>query len=227
MPPRLILFDCDGTLIDSQATIVAAMADAFTGSGLQAPTPAAVRSIIGLSLQEAMVALTGKTTHAKTLADAYREAHRARVTGEGLHEPPFEGMVETLKALNDPHSLMGVVTGKSRRGLDRVLRVHDIGHHFIVTVTADEAASKPSPDMVFKAMGAAGGTPERTVVVGDTTFDVEMAKAAGTHAIGVSWGYHPTDALLDAGATHVATTMDALRDLVDALLPPAAIARGT
>ncbi|MEM8855339.1 MAG: HAD-IA family hydrolase, partial [Pseudomonadota bacterium] len=100
------------------------------------------------------------------------------------------------------------------------LQAHNIGHHFVVTVSADEAASKPSPDMVFKAMEAAGGAPERTVVVGDTTFDIEMAKAAGTHAIGVSWGYHPTDALVAAGATHVATTMGALRQMVDTLLPP-------
>ncbi|MEM8853847.1 MAG: HAD hydrolase-like protein, partial [Pseudomonadota bacterium] len=93
MSPRLILFDCDGTLIDSQASIVAAMADAFIACGRDAPTPAAVRAIIGLSLHEAMVALTGETTHAATLVDAYREAHRARVTGEGPHEPPFQGMV--------------------------------------------------------------------------------------------------------------------------------------
>ena len=209
----LVLFDCDGTLVDSQAMIVAAMEHAFRDTGLVPPTRAATLSIVGLSLPVAMTALTAAAPGAPVaaLVDAYRAAfHRLRAEPVD-REPPYPGALAAIDALSArPDVLLGVVTGKSRRGLDGILARHAIADRFVTLKTADDAPSKPDPTMVRLALAEAGVAAERTVVVGDTTFDIEMARAAGTLAIGVSWGYHPVAQLQAAGAHRLVDDFAAL-----------------
>lgn len=218
---RLVLFDCDGTLIDSAAVIVAAMSRAFAVHGLEPPPPEAIRSIVGLSLPVAVATLCDGRPDAPVadLAAAYGASYRDAVEADATNEPLFAGTLETLDALADDRTLLGVVTGKSRRGLDRILARHRLATHFAVTVTADDAASKPAPDMVLQAAAAVGVDVARAVVVGDTTFDVRMAKAAGARAIGVTWGYHDADRLQAAGADTLASSMNEVPHLVERFLP--------
>lgn len=216
-PLRLVLFDCDGTLVDSAGVIATAMAAAFHREGLPAPSEAEVRTIIGLSLDRAVARLAAHHPEAPVamLVESYKAAYRDQALSAVQHEPVFPGTHETLAALAAPSTLMGVVTGKSRRGLDRILAQHDLTRHFVVTVTADDAASKPSPDMVLQAIAATGAEAADTVVIGDTVFDIEMAVSAGACAIGVAWGYHPPADLTAAGAAAIAPTMAALPALID------------
>lgn len=221
MRPRLVLFDCDGTLVDSAAVIAGAMAHAFLEHGLPAPAAADVRTIIGLSLPGAVAMLCAQHPQAplEALAAAYKRAYRDTIAGPVEREPAFPGTHEALAQLDDETTVLGIVTGKSRAGLARVLAGHRLAERFAVTVTADDAPSKPAPDMVLAALAATGVDAERTVVVGDTTFDMEMARAAGAFAIGVSWGYHMPAALGAAGAHAMVERMSALPALVNALVP--------
>lgn len=222
MTPPLVLFDCDGTLVDSGPVIVAAMAAAFAAHGLPAPPAVAVRQIIGLSLPLAVARLTDGHDGAPTdaIAAAYALAYRDAVGADAGHEPLFPGIAEALDALAETATL-GVVTGKSRRGLDRILAAHRLTDRFAVTVTADDAASKPAPDMVHLACRRTGIAPARSVVVGDTAFDIRMARAAGAAAIGVAWGYHPVPTLEAAGAHAIAAAAADLPGLVAAVLEAA------
>ena len=199
---RLVVFDCDGTLVDSQHMIVAAMGAGFAALGLEAPGAEAVRRIVGLSLTDAMARLRpeGGEAERAALADAYREAFFELRTEPDHHEPLYPGAVEAIEALDGLGYLLGVATGKSQRGLRAVLERVGLIDRFVTLKTADDAPGKPHPAMLEQAMAEAGAKPAETVLVGDTTFDMEMAINASAHAIGVSWGYHPTDELTAAGA---------------------------
>lgn len=203
---RLALFDCDGTLVDSGATIHRALAESFERNGLIYPPPEEARWVIGLSLVEAMAALLphhGGGVHA-AMAEDYKKCFLAlRQAGE-VDEPLFEGIAELLDALEDRGWLLGVATGKSDRGLGHCLRGHGIAERFVTLQTADRHPSKPDPSMVVQAMADAGAAPATTVVIGDTSFDMMMAVGAGARAIGVDWGYHHARYLLEAGAAAVA-----------------------
>ncbi len=217
---RLVLLDCDGTLVDSQAAIVAAMADAFAACGLGPPEHAAVRRIVGLSLPAAMAELLPRAEAPEhhRLAEAYKDAHLARrLAGEPQGEL-FEGALAAIDSLAADGHVLGVATGKSRRGLDSTLERFGLRDRFAVLQTADDAPSKPHPAMVEQAMFAAGAVPESTVMVGDTTFDMTMARAAGVAAIGVAWGYHEAADLHAAGAVAVLDAFDGLAGLVAELL---------
>jgi phosphoglycolate phosphatase len=205
MTTRLAIFDCDGTLVDSQANICLAMEDCFARARLDPPDRHATRRIVGLSLVEAMRALLPDADDAlhTVLAEDYKLAfHRLR--GDGLvDEPLFDGIAEALEALADHGWLMGVATGKSDRGLALCLERHGLAHRFVTLQTADRHPSKPHPSMIDAAMAEAGAVPATTVMIGDTSFDMLMAVAAGTGAIGVDWGYHDAEELTEAGAHHV------------------------
>ncbi|WP_108659011.1 HAD-IA family hydrolase [Acuticoccus kandeliae] len=222
MEPRLVLFDCDGTLVDSAAIIVAAMKAAFVAHTLAPPSDAEVRAIIGLSLPRAVATLAARHPEAPVdaLVTAYKDSYRDTATQDAEHEPTFPGTHETLDLLRaEPATILGVVTGKSRRGLNRVLAAHGLSGHFSVTMTADDAPSKPSPVMVQHALSATGIDAPRTVVIGDTSYDMEMARAAGAAAIGVAWGYHAEASLEEAGAQAIARAMSDLPMLIKALVP--------
>jgi phosphoglycolate phosphatase len=219
---RLVLFDCDGTLVDSQVMIVASMTGAFAASGRPPPPRAAVLSIVGLSLPVAVSRLVPDADAASVdaLVTAYKASFQALRGSPDHLEPLYPGVLAALAALTARDDmLLGVVTGKSRRGLDMVLAHHGLADRFVVLRTADDGPSKPHPHMVLDAVAATGADVRRTVVVGDTTYDIEMARASGCRSIGVTWGYHPPEALAAAGADMLAARFDDVPAAIDALLP--------
>ena len=211
-PNRLAIFDGDGTLVDSQANICRAMTDAFAGHGLALPEERAIRRVVGLSLVEAMRMLlpdAGHALHAQLGAD-YKLAFQ-KLRGHGLvDEPLFAGIAESIAALDAAGWLLGVATGKSDRGLIHCLEHHGLRGAFVTLQTADRHPSKPHPSMIIEAMADAGATPATTVMIGDTSFDIGMALAAGCTAVGVGWGYHEAGELFAEGAHFVADRPDQL-----------------
>lgn len=206
MSNRLAIFDCDGTLVDSQASICTAMTHAFRKSGMSPPRDAAIRRIVGLSLVEAVAVLLPDAEaglHHRIAAD-YKLAFQKMRAEELVSEPLFDGIVDVLVQLVEDGWLLGVATGKSDRGLALALAHHGIDQHFVTLQTADRHPSKPHPSMVEAAMLEAGAVPADTVVIGDTSYDMLMARHAGARAVGVSWGYHPVDELVNAGAHAIA-----------------------
>jgi len=199
-PLRLVVFDVDGTLIDSQEMIVAAMGRAFGGLGIDLPGRDEVLSIVGLSLDQAIARLVPELDAAQVAQAAalYRQAFltlRAETGGEA-DVPLFPGARRALELLHaHDELLMGIATGKARRGLEHVFAAHDLGHFFATSQTADNHPSKPHPAMLLQALAETGVDANNAVMIGDTTFDMEMGRAAGVRTIGVSWGYHPRDAL--------------------------------
>ena len=213
---RLAIFDCDGTLVDSGATIYQIVAETFTEHGLVAPPAETCRRVIGLSLVEAMQALLPAATpdeHAR-LTETYKaKFFQARVDGR-VEEPLFDGIAALLDALEADGWLLGVATGKSLRGLGHCLDCHGIGARFISLQTGDRHPSKPHPSMVLQAITDAGAAPATTVVIGDTSYDMAMARAAGAIGIGAGWGYHDAHELLAGGAMAVADRPSEVLQLV-------------
>jgi phosphoglycolate phosphatase len=207
---QLIVFDCDGTLVDSQAVIVACAQDAFAAVGLLAPSPERIRHIVGLSLEPAMRVLLGRDDPkmGRRIAEAYRDAFFARRAKPDHDEPLFPGVVETLGALRERGAVLGVATGKTMRGLVQILEKHDLADYFVTLQTSDLHPSKPHPAMMEAAMRETGFTPDVTWIVGDTTYDIEMGRFAGCRGIGVSYGNHPAEALSGAGAVHIVDRID-------------------
>lgn len=202
---RLVVFDCDGTLVDSQHQITAAMALAFREHGYPEPTLRAVRAIIGLSPLEAVRVLLPQAPpqRIEAIATVFRQAFFHLRQQPDYHEPLFPGTLEALAHLEAAGFLLGVATGKTRRGLQATLSAHGLQRRFVTLQTADRHPGKPDPSMLLEAMAEAGSGPEHTVLVGDTTFDVLMAQQARVPAVGVAWGYHPAAALEQAGAIRV------------------------
>ena len=216
---RLAVFDCDGTLIDSQSNICVAMEGAFARSGITAPTRANIRRIVGLSLVEAVAALlpdadTKLHTH---IAANYKSAFQSLRANGLVDEPVFDGIAELLTGLVEDGWLLGVATGKSDRGLALALEHHGLSGHFVTLQTADRHPSKPHPSMVETAMAEAGTDPANTVVIGDTSFDIAMALNAGARAVGVAWGYHDIADLVRAGAHAIARRPADLTELLEAV----------
>ncbi len=206
MSVRLAIFDCDGTLVDSQHSIVAAMQGAFDAASLQCPPRGDILSIVGLSLPHAM---------ARLLPDADAGLHDAMVAhykscffdlraSGNLREPLYDGVADLLDALAAQGWLLAVATGKSDRGLAAVLAHHGLTDRFVSLQTADRHPSKPHPSMIETALAEADADRTQAVMIGDTSFDMLMAQAAGVAALGVGWGYHAPAELLAAGARSVA-----------------------
>ena len=219
--PRLIVFDLDGTLVDSQHTIVESMTAAFQGSGFPVPEARAIRRVVGLSLEVAVARLLPEEAQDEALAVAerYRDAFLKVLARPDHEDPLYPGALEALAALSQPETCLGIATGKGRGGLQRVLQKHGIRDRFVTLQTADDGPSKPDPGMLHRAMAAAGIEAERCLMIGDTTFDMEMARRAGVAALGVSWGYHEVAELSTAGARRILERFDELPDAVTDLLP--------
>jgi phosphoglycolate phosphatase len=216
MSVRLAVFDCDGTLSDGQAGVCDAMEIAFAAAGLATPDRHRVRRTVGLSLPVAIRRIAPELPEGQQVAavDAYKEAfRRSRVEGT-LSEPLYEGVAELLGRLKARGWVLGVATGKSDRGLKSCLVTHGIFDLFATLQTADRHPSKPDPSMLETAMAEAGAQPASTVMIGDTAFDMAMARTAGCRALGVAWGYHTTEELLDSGAEAVAATPHQLEELL-------------
>lgn len=213
---RLVVFDCDGTLVDSQHHIVGTMADAFTALDLEPPSAAHVRSIIGLSLPIAIAQLapTQPPTALQAIEAAYKAAFLERRQRPDHDEPLYPGTLACLKSLRDDGYLLGIATGKSLRGLKATLERHDLLQWFVTLQTADTAPSKPHPAMLIQAMAEAGADPMNTVLVGDTSFDMEMALSAKVAGIGVTWGYHSPAILQATGARAVIDDFEKLPHMI-------------
>lgn len=206
------MFDVDGTLVDSQNLIVAAQRESFVAQGLEPPSRERALSIVGLSLQEAFTVLVGPDGPVEALAEGYRQAFGRLRADPAYHEPLFAGAADLLAELGGLEELrLGIATGKSQRGVSHLLDRYGWGRLFTTIQTADDAPSKPHPAMLEQAMAAAGAPPSRTIMIGDSTFDMTMARGAGVTAIGVSWGYHPVEALRQAGAGAIVDNYAALR----------------
>lgn len=216
---RLAVFDVDGTLVDSEHNIVSAMTEAWARMELGVPDPAEVRRIIGLSLVEACASLlpwAGHETH-RAVAEHYKEAFRALRLLPHSVEPLFPGVRETLDGLEAEGWLLGLATGKSRRGVDSMLGNHGLEGRFVTIQTADDNPGKPHPGMLLRAAAETGVEAEHMVMVGDTAYDMLMARAAKAGAVGVSWGYHSIAELEQSGADAVIDNFDGLSDLLAAL----------
>ena len=202
---KLAVFDCDGTLVDSQHHIVAAVVETWRRHDLPPPAAALVRTGIGLPLHQTLSRLApdGDAALHDSLTDTYKAVYTAMRQQPDHWEPLYPGVVETLDRLSAAGWLLGIATGKAKRGLLAVLDMHALKDRFVVLRTADDGPGKPHPFMLTSAMSEIGVEPADTVMIGDTRFDIEMARAAGTLAVGVSWGYHPIEMLQAAGAHHL------------------------
>jgi phosphoglycolate phosphatase len=217
---RLAVFDCDGTLVDGQADVCWAMERAFERAGLPAPEAREVRRIIGLSLPVAIRQLAPDLSEqdAGNVTEFYKSSFRARRDEGLLGEPLYEGIAELLERLHAGGWQLAVATGKSDRGLAACLAAHRIDHLFVSLQTADRHPSKPHPAMLEAALFEARARPAEAVMIGDTTFDMLMARSAGVPSIGVAWGYHSPAELIAGGALGIAETAEELAVQLDLAL---------
>ena len=217
---KLIIFDCDGTLVDSQNVIIGAMRMAFAAHGLEAPANEDVRGVIGLSLPQAVGALAPGIEGGDLgeLVEAYKTAFIEQRRQPDFHEPLFNGARESLLRLSAREDvLLGVATGKSRRGVDVLFEREGLAEFFVSIQTADDAPSKPHPGMIDNAIAQTGVERANALMIGDTSFDMQMARNANVGAVGVSWGYHHNDRLRGAGAHHLLDSFDELDRLEELL----------
>ena len=210
---RLVVFDVDGTLVDSQVDIVSCMNAAFAGMDQLEPARADVLGLVGLSLDVLMPKLAPNLTLADhtQLIQAYKDAYmtQRRIAGTVASSPLYEGALDCLHNLNAmPDVLLGVATGKSKRGLDKLIEGHGLEGLFVTQQVADFHPSKPHPAMLHTAMAEAGVDAADAIMIGDTSFDMDMAASAGMRSIGVNWGYHTPEKL--QAATRLVDRFDQL-----------------
>jgi len=209
---KLAVFDCDGTLVDGQADVCWSMRRAFERADLIAPDDNKVRRMVGLSLHVAVRELAPdlEDEQNRSVVEFYKSSFRARRDEGLLDEPLYDGIPELLHGLFDEGWSLAVATGKSDRGLQACLATHGLTDLFVSLQTADRHPSKPHPAMLEAALFEAGATPSEAVMIGDTSFDIDMGRAAGVAAIGVAWGYHAPDELLQCDALGVAKNVEEL-----------------
>ncbi len=216
---RLVIFDLDGTLIDSVALIVETVTNAFAAVNEPVPNERAIRAISGITATEAMGILVPHASPERigTIMESYRTHYRSNA---GVaREPLFAGALDALDRLQaDPATILAVATGKGYKGAVTLLERHGIIGRFNSIETPDHNRGKPDPQMIHTAIEKAGATPARSVMIGDTTHDMRMARAAGVGAIGVTWGYHERSELLAEGADIVIDSFDKLDGAIDQLI---------
>jgi len=210
---RLVVWDMDGTLVDSRNVIQDAMTRAFEDLGMTPPPYDQTRQIVGLSLDEACRKLVPEgfpPGELGRLVEAYKNAFIFTRTQPDFKEPLYEGAVDLLETLANQNCLLALATGKSHRGIEAVFERHGIGRYFDTIWCADDGPGKPHPFMVLEAMKAVGVEPDQTAMVGDAIFDIQMGNAAGVTTHGVTWGFGARHELEAVGAHHLHTSMDEL-----------------
>lgn len=215
-PLRLAVFDLDGTIVDSKANIVRAVHEAAALMKIDPPAAHEVPKVIGLSLTEALGQLFPALERPRLLEldRAYRDCFVRFRTEPEYDEPLFAGTHDVLDALDAEGVLLGIATGKAMRGVRHVLERHGLSKRFVTIQTPEQAPGKPHPEMLYRAMAETGAAPAQTVMIGDTSFDILMARNAGVSAVGVAWGNHPVTELQAAGAHRL---VDRLEDLMHAI----------
>ena len=216
---QLIIFDMDGTLIDSVGLIVETVTAAFEAIREPVPTETAIRAISGITARDAMKVLApaAQESRVEEIVESYRSQNRARA---GVaREPMFNGALDALNRLQErPSTILSIATGKGYRGAVTLLERHGIVDRFHSVETPDHNRGKPDPEMIETAMQKAGATRAETVMIGDTVHDIRMAKAAKVKAIGVAWGYHSVFDLNEAGADAIIESFAELDRAIDELL---------
>ena len=173
-----------------------------------------------MSLHESFTALAGPDGPVESLADGYREAFARLRADPAMHEPLYPGVLDFLAAMRARDDVrLGIATGKSRRGVAHLVERHGWDRLFATIQTSDDAPSKPHPAMLVQAMAETGAEPARTVMIGDSTYDMMMARGAHVGAVGVAWGYHPPDGLQAAGADTIVPSCAALADHIASRFP--------
>lgn len=216
-PLGLILFDFDGTLCDSAATISRILRQSCDRLGIEVPSAEVIRGHIGQGMMHlAMHYTKGDAARAQDLFTTYRKIAAAELKDTSRPKDPlFAGADQILQRLSAAGWLVGIVTNKSRLGLDSLLAYHGLDTILDVSTTIDEFAGKPAPDMIIGAMDRLGVAPQHTLLVGDTEVDAGAAKNAKVEFIGVSWGYHEVSALHAAGARAILESYDGLPALLE------------
>ncbi len=218
-PLRFAAFDLDGTLIDSVASIVAGVLACWSACDFPDPDPIHVKRIIGLPWEESVLALlpdAGETEFAM-IRDYHEDVRLGVRTRPPVVENTFDGAHDVLDVLENAGYLLGVVTSRNSRRLEELLEKNGFAGRFVTFKTADMGPGKPDPHLLIEAMGELGVDPANTVMVGDTTFDIQMAERAGAASVGVSWGVHEIEELHAAGARHVVEEFHEIPPVVDML----------
>ncbi|GIU14656.1 HAD-IA family hydrolase [Shewanella sp. MBTL60-007] len=194
-PYELVIFDWDGTLMDSISKIVTCMQQMAQSLSITAPSELAIRDVIGLSMEEALKTLypTLPSVDFEPMISSYKDHY---LTLNTTPSPLFDGSEELLSQLSANHYRLAVATGKGRNGLNRVLAETGLGHHFESSRCADESKSKPNPDMIHELLDELKVNPNRALMVGDSLHDLNMANNAGIDSVGVSYGAHSESKLL-------------------------------
>ncbi len=204
-PLYLVVFDYDGTLVDSHPGFHQAFAAAFVAIGVRPPEMDATRSIVGLPLREALTEFVPDATQAmlSEFSQAMRRARKFMRNEDKAPDTLIPGTRTVIETLEEAGVLMAIATNKSRKGLDHSLEYHGIAKYFVATRTADDGHAKPHPQMLNDLISFSGARSRHAVVVGDTSVDMEMAANASVPAVGVTWGYHDAEVLREAGAAQV------------------------
>lgn len=211
---QLVIFDWDGTLMDSAQKIANCIKAAARDLEIEEPSDTKAKSIIGLGLVQAMEILFPNLDSKQTneLVERYKYHY---VTGDVTEQALFAGVEEGLQKLNNSGALLAVATGKSRRGLDRIFNQSEIKHNFVATRCGDETRSKPHPQMLYELLEYTAIDPKKSIMVGDTTYDMDMAVNAKMHGLGVSYGVHSEQSLRQSNPVDV---VDSFNGVVDWLM---------
>lgn len=218
---KLIIFDVDGTIIDSLGIIHGAMWRAFERNDLDKPTRLQTKSIIGLTLNKAIATLMGceVNDHVEKVTDDYRSIYAQLQQDESMQSVLYDGIEDVIRQLDGREDvLLALATGKSRKGMLHMVADHGFEDVFAVMRSADDCPSKPSPVMIDECCEVAGVPAECSVMIGDSGFDMAMAKAAGAKAIGVAWGYQEVKQLKATGGMAIAQIPSDLPGLIDQVL---------
>lgn len=216
MSRRLAVFDLDGTLVDSRQPLHCAMSRAFARMGIDLPYDT-LRVVIGLNMAESLNHLApgldeaGRAELLAHVRECFAEAHAE----PGYIEPLYEGAAELLTRLREEGWLVAMATGKSRAGVEMITRMHDWGEVFHSSHCAGDGPGKPDPAMLHAAMKCLECAPHQTIMVGDTSHDMRMARNAGVYAQGVAWGFQTAEEVAQADPDHIAHTFAELSASID------------